>query len=353
MSQNFRLGAFIVITLAILATAVFLIGDKESLFQSSYHVNADFHNVSGLSVGADVRVGGVRKGSVRSITLPKQPDGNMVVVMDLAKETQSIVKRDSVAAIKSEGLVGDKYIEISFGSLESERLRGGETIETQPPIDISDLVDKTNKILATTQDALENIQGATGNFSQIAAKINSGQGTVGALINDKTMYKEAAASVKSLHEDVDALKSNFLLKGFFNNRGYVDSEELKKHEIEKLPGGAPLKKFSYDAKQVFDKPDAAKLKNEKTLNAAGEYLQAQKFGLVVITAAADMKGDSEKDRITTQAQAMVVRNYLVQNFKLDDTRMKTMGLGKTSGTGENGKIEIIVYAAAAPVTAQK
>jgi phospholipid/cholesterol/gamma-HCH transport system substrate-binding protein len=353
MSQNFRLGAFIVITLAILATAVFLIGDKESLFQSSYHVNADFHNVAGLSVGADVRVGGVRKGSVRSITLPKQPDGNMVVVMDLAKETQSILKRDSVAAIKSEGLVGDKYVEITFGSLESERLRGGETIQTQPPVDIADLVDKTNHILETTQDAMQNIQGATGSFNQIAAKINGGQGTVGALINDKSMYKEAAASVKSLHEDMDALKSNFLLKGFFNKRGYVDSEELKKHEIEKLPAGAPLKTFSYDAKQVFDKPDAAKLKGEKTLNAAGEYLQSQKFGLVVITSAADMKGDSEKDRTTTQAQAMVVRNYLVQNFKLDDTRMKTMGLGKTTDTGDSGKIEIIVYAATAPVTAQK
>ena len=101
------------------------------------------------------------------------------------------------------------------------------------------------------------------------------------------------------------------------------------------------RRSAYDAKQVFDKPDAAKLKNQKTLNAAGEYLQSQKFGLVVITAAADMKGDSDKDHTTTQAQAMVVRNYLVQNFKLDDTRMKTMGLGKTKDAGESGKIEII------------
>jgi outer membrane protein OmpA-like peptidoglycan-associated protein len=56
-----------------------------------------------------------------------------------------------------------------------------------------------------------------------------------------------------------------------------------------------------------------------------------------------MKGDSDKDRVTTQAQAMVVRNYLVQNFKLDDTRIKTIGLGKTAEGGENGKIEIQVY----------
>jgi phospholipid/cholesterol/gamma-HCH transport system substrate-binding protein len=349
MSQNARLGAFILITLTILGAVVFLVGNKESMFQSSYLVNADFQNVAGLEEGANVRVGGIRKGSVKKISLPKSPDGNLVVTMDLAKETQSIIKKDSIASIKSEGLLGDKYVEISFGSMDADRLKGGETIETQPPLDISDLVDKTNKILDTTQDSLENIEGATENFNSIAAKINGGQGTLGAFVNDKTVYRETAASVKSLHEDVDALKSNFLLRGFFNKRGYVDPDELKKHEIEKLPEGAPLKRFSYDVKQVFDNPNAAKLKNQKTLNAAGDYLQSQKFGLVVITAAADMKGDSDKDRTTTQAQAMVVRNYLVQNFKLDDTRMKTMGLGKTKEAGDSGKIEIVVYPAAASV----
>jgi len=351
MSQNLRLGIFIVITLAILATGVFLIGSRESMFRSSYQVRADFDNVAGLSEGADVRVGGLRKGSVKNIRLPKQPNGKVVVLMDLEKETQSIVKLDSVADIKSEGMLGDKYVEISFGSMDAAKLRGGETIDSQPPVDISDLFGKANQILDTTQSALENVKGATSNINDISTKINQGRGTVGALINDKTIYNQAAATVTSMHEDVDALKHNFLLKGFFNKRGYVDSDELKKHEIARLPATPPEKSFSYDSKQVFDKPDAAKLKSQKTLNEAGLYLQAGKFGEVVITAAAGMKGDSDKDRITTQAQAMVVRNYLVQNFRLDDTRIKTMGLGKTGDAGENGKIEILVYPA--DVTAQK
>jgi phospholipid/cholesterol/gamma-HCH transport system substrate-binding protein len=343
MSQNFRVGIFIIITLAILATGVFLIGSRESMFRSSYKVRADFDNVAGLNEGADVRVGGIRKGSVKRIQLPKEPNGKVVVLMDLEKETQSIVKLDSVADIKSEGMLGDKYVEISFGSMDSAKLRGGETIASQPPVDISDLFAKTNQILDTTQGALTNVVSATSNINDISTKINHGQGTVGALINDKTIYNQAAATVTSMHEDVDALKHNFLLKGFFNKRGYVDTDELKKHEIAKLPAGSSEKTFSYDAKQVFDKPDAAKLKDKKTLNEAGQYLQGRKFGEVVITAAASMKGDSDKDRTTTQAQAMVVRNYLVQNFRLDDTRIKTMGLGKTSESGEDGKIQILVY----------
>jgi phospholipid/cholesterol/gamma-HCH transport system substrate-binding protein len=354
MSQNLRLGIFIVVTLAILATGVFVVGSRESMFRSVYKVRADFDNVAGLNEGADVRVGGVRKGSVKNIHLPERPDGKVVVLMDMEKVTQSIVKLDSVASIKSEGMLGDKYIEISFGTMESPKLHGGETIGSAPPLDISDLFAKTNQILDTTQGALVNIQSATSNINDISLKINHGQGTVGALINDKTIYNQAAATVTSMHEDMDALKHNFLLKGFFNKRGYVDSDELKKHEIAKVPARTPQKTFSYDTKQVFDKPDAAKLKSQKTLNEAGLYLQGRKFSEVVITAAASMKGDSDKDRTTTQAQAMVVRNYLVQNFRLDDTRIKTMGLGKTGDAGENGKIEILVYGGEAnAVAAQK
>ena len=57
-----------------------------------------------------------------------------------------------------------------------------------------------------------------------------------------------------------------------------------------------------------------------------------------------MKGDSDRDRTLTEARTMVVRNYLVQNFRLDDTRIRTLGMGKTKQLGEDGKVQIIVYA---------
>jgi phospholipid/cholesterol/gamma-HCH transport system substrate-binding protein len=345
MSQNVRVGFFILITLAVLAVAVFLIGSRESMFRSSYKVRADFDNVSGLDEGADVRVGGIRKGSVKKIQLPKQPNAKVVVLMDLAKETHGIVREDSVASIKSEGMLGDKFVEISFGTMEAQELKNGETIASQPPLDVSDLFAKANKILDTTQGSLQNIQSATANIDQITGKINGGTGTVGDLINDRTIYTKAAASVTALDEDMEALKHNFLLRGFFNKRGYVDSDQLKQHEIAKLPAPAPDKKFDYDSKRIFDKPTSAKLKDKKAVDEVGQYLQGRKFGEVVITASAGMKGDSEKDRVTTEAQAMVIRNYLVQNFKLDDTRVKTMGLGKTEDGGENGKIQVLVYPA--------
>jgi phospholipid/cholesterol/gamma-HCH transport system substrate-binding protein len=346
MSRSVRLGLFMLTTLAIFAAAVFMVGRQESKFGSNYQVRSDFANVAGLNEGADVRVGGIRKGTVRSIRLPKTPDGQVTVTMDLAKETQAIVKRDSAASIQSEGLLGDKYVEISFGSEEAERLKGGETIDSQPPFDISDLLNKANQILDTGQGALESIQGATDNIGMITAKMNSGQGTVGKLINDTTLYKQATAGVTSLHEDAEALQHNFLLRGFFKERGYSNPAEIVEHEVPGLPKQQAVKTFEINPKTLFDKPDSAKLKNEKGLSAAGQFLEGQKFGLAVIAVSTGTKGDSEKQRVLSEARSFVVRKYLVENFQLDDTRVKTLGLGKTADSGPDGSVEILIYAGA-------
>src|ERR1700679_3221136 len=106
MSRSFRLGLFILTTLTVLATCVFLGGRQESKVGSNYLVRSNFANVAGLNEGSDVRVGGIRKGTVRSIRLPKTPDGQVTVTMDLSKETQAIIRMDSVASIQSEGLLG-------------------------------------------------------------------------------------------------------------------------------------------------------------------------------------------------------------------------------------------------------
>ena len=339
-------------SLAILAICVFLVGSQQSKFGSHYQVRSDFDNVAGLGEGADVRVGGIRKGSVRSIQLPKRPDGKVTVLMDLDKETQSIVKQDSVAAIQSEGLLGDKYVDISFGSMDAARLKGGETIDSTPPFDISDLFSKANQILDTSQGALESIAGASDNINLITAKINTGHGTIGKLINDTSLYNQAAASVTSIHDDADAMKHNFLLRGFFKNRGFADPAEVQEHAIAQLPTEQPLKSFQFDPKNLFDKPDSTKLKNEKNLDAAGQYLQSQKFGFAVITSSTGSTGDTDKQLALSDARGYLIRKYLVDKFPMDDTRLKTLGLGKSPTASPNGSIEVLVYATA-PAPAAK
>jgi phospholipid/cholesterol/gamma-HCH transport system substrate-binding protein len=370
MSRAARLGAFIVATLAILVVGVFIIGGKQYLFSSTYQLKTQFDNVVGLDAGADVRVGGVHSGTVRNIVLPHKPGEKVTVIMDLGKSTHEIIKQDSVATIETEGLLGNQFLAISFGSGGSDDVRDGDLIKSQPPLEMADLFQKTSDILDSSQRAIQNAARATANLDSISAKIDRGQGTAGALVNDKALYTnleqtsgamrdtmaEAQAGVTDFQENMEAMKHNFLLRGYFKSRGYEDSAELAKNEIDRLPGAAPTKQFTYSAKQLFDKQDSAKLKNQKSLTAGGEFLANNPFGFAVVVVSAGMEGDTQKDLVLTEARAMVVREYLVENFGFDDSQLKTFGMGKQAETNSDagwGAVQIFIYPAGTEIPPSK
>jgi phospholipid/cholesterol/gamma-HCH transport system substrate-binding protein len=360
MSRAARLGAFIIATLAILVAGIFIIGGKQYLFSSTYQLKAQFDNVVGLDAGADVRVGGVHVGTVHDIVLPHKPGDKVTIVMDLGKSTHQIIKQDSVATIETEGLLGNQYLAISFGSPGAAGVWNGDIIASQPPLEMSDLIKKMSGILDSSQQAILNATQATANLDSISAKIDQGKGTAGALVNDKQLYSNleqtsgamrdtmvhAQAGVTDFQENMEAMKHNFLLRGFFKSRGYEDSAELARYEIERLPEGAPAKQFTYSAKQLFDKQDSAKLKNQKSLNAGGEFLANNQFGFAVVVASTGMEGDTQKDLVLTEARAMVVREYLVENFGFDDSQLKTLGMGKQAPANSDagwGTLQILIY----------
>jgi phospholipid/cholesterol/gamma-HCH transport system substrate-binding protein len=362
MSRAARLGAFIVATLAILVAGIFVIGGKQYLFSSTYQLRAQFDNVVGLDAGGDVRVGGVHVGTVHAIMLPHKPGDKVTIVMDLDKSTRQIIKQDSVASIETEGLLGNQYLAISFGSPGAAGVWDGDTIASQPPLEMSDLLNKMSGILDSSQQAIQNATRATANLDSISAKINGGQGTAGALVNDKQLYSNleqtssamrdtmvhAQAGVTNFEENMEALKHSFFVRGYFKSRGYEDSAELAKDEIERLPQSAPAKEFTYPAKQLFDKQDSAKLKNQKSLNAGGEFLRDNQFGFAVVVASSGMEGDTQKDLVLTEARAMVVREYLVENFGFDDSQLKTLGAGKQTDASSDaawGTVRILIYPA--------
>lgn len=343
MSRAFRLGVFIVLALLIFGAGVFWIGEKQFIFSPTYRLSAEFPNVAGLNGGAEVRVGGIHEGTVRLIQLPMRPSEKVRVVMELANGTHNVIKNDSVATIRSEGLVGDKFVEVSFGSEQAPKVRDGDTIRGEPPLQLSDLLNKTSEVLDTSKGAIDNVNETAANLKSITTKINQGQGSIGALINDKKIYQNVNAGTNAFKEDMEALKHNFFLRGFFKERGYESAADLKKNEISQLPENPAVKKFDYEAKKIFDKPDTAKLKSDKTLKDAGDFLQNNRFGIAVIAAYTDMKGDSQQDHLLTEARAMVVRDYLVKNFKLEDTKIKTIGLGKSDKAPEGGSVEVLIY----------
>jgi phospholipid/cholesterol/gamma-HCH transport system substrate-binding protein len=338
MSRTARLGAFILGALIIFGIAVFLIGERQFLFSRTYRLKAPFDTVAGLDDGAVVRSGGVRIGTVDKIYLPRHSGEKVTVVLKLAKATREVIKKDSVASVETEGLLGAKYVSVSFGSKESEPVQDGDTIGSRPPLDYADLAKQAGEIMETTK--------------AIVSKIDRGEGTVGALLNDRKVFQdlsrtttEAKAGATAFREDMEALKQNPLLRGFFNRRGYRDAAELTAHEIAALPRGPALKTFVYAAKDIFDKADTAELRNERSLNAVGGFLQETPFGLAVVTAYTGPEGDKEKNLVLTRARAIVVREYLAKKFKVDDARIKTKGMGEDAQTDPSkaSRVEILIY----------
>jgi phospholipid/cholesterol/gamma-HCH transport system substrate-binding protein len=360
MSRVARLGAFIVVTLAILAAGVFIIGSKAYLFRHTYQLKAEFDNVAGLDAGASVEVGGVHSGTVDSIQLPHRPGGKVTVIMNLDRSTHEIIKLDSVASIETEGVLGSQYLAISFGSAGEPDVHNGDVLQSKPPLEVSQLLMKTSAILDSSQQAILNATQATAHLNSVSAKIDSGQGSVGALINDRALYSnlqrstdslsgtmvQAQAGVTDFRENMEALKHNFLLSGYFKKRGYEDSASLEANEVDRVPAGAPDKTFTYSPKQLFDGRESTKLRNQKSLNDSGEFLAANQFGCAVVVVSAGAEGDTQKELVLTQARAMFIREYLVEHYGFDDSKFKTMGTGKQStATPETewGTIQLLVF----------
>jgi len=235
---------------------------------------------------------------------------------------------------------------------------------------LGELLAKTSAILDSSQQAIINTTLATAHLNSVSAKIDSGQGTVGSLVNDKQLYNnleqttatlqgtmlQAQTGVTDFQENMEALKHNFFLSGYFKKRGYEDSADLAANKISGLPPASPEMTFTYTTKQLFDRRDSAKMKDQKALKAAGDFLAQTQFGVAVVVVSSGMDGDTQKDLILTEARAMVIREYLVENFGFDDSQLKTLATGKTTGTNlgaDWGSIQILIFPAGTVIPADK
>ena len=367
MKKMALLGLFIFGAMLILFAGVFVIGNQQRMFTHSYHLRAEFPTVSGLLSGAEVRVGGVRKGTVDEIRLPSRPGEKVLVLMSLDRSTRNLVKQDSMAAIETEGLLGNKFLAVSFGSPEAAGVKDWDTIVSEVPLDVSDLLKKTSDIMDTTHSTMKHFETTSAHIATITARIDRGDGSVGAMLNERTLYNQLAAATTEINatsgearktvvqarigvtaftENMKALQHNIFFRGYFKDRGYLDSSELTKWEIEKIPAAEPMKKFVFLAGDLFEKPGTVKLKDKKRLNEVGTFLTTNPFGLVLIQAFTSLAGEHEENLVLTQAQAMVVRDYLADKFEFDDTKLKTKGMGEVEviQPGRTHWIEISVYA---------
>ncbi len=228
-NYKIRLGLFVTAGIILFFLAIFIIGKQKNLFDPVFEVKANFQNVSGLQVGNAVRFSGINVGTVDQISIVN--DSTVQVTMLVKKDVQKFIKDDSEAGIGSEGIIGDKLVVLSRGGSSTKIVKEGQIIASSEPVE-------TDAIMESLQITADNAAIATEEIAEILSKVNSGKGSLGKLINDDSMAKDLDAtmtnlktSTKKLDENMEAAKSNFLLRGYFKKK--EKAKERQKKEAEK------------------------------------------------------------------------------------------------------------------------
>lgn len=209
--------------LALFVLAIFIIGKQKNLFNPVYKLTTTFYNVSGLQVGNNIRFSGIAIGTVDNIAIIN--DSTVRVDMLIKQEVRRFIKSDSEVAIGSEGLIGDRLVIISQGSFDAPLAREGEQLESVEPVE-------TDAIMSSLKVTAENAEVITQELAEIMAKINSGTGTLGRLIQDTTIARNLNQTIinlkkssKGLDENMNAAKHNFLLRGYFNKKARAEEKK--------------------------------------------------------------------------------------------------------------------------------
>ena len=182
-----RIGAFILAGLGVFLAIVYLLGAQARYFERKYDLVAEFAEVGGLIEGATVRLAGVQIGRVTDVTLPAEPGGKVKVTLTIARRFADRIRRNSEARIVTQGLLGDKLVEISMGSPDVPPLAPGDHLAAREPFEMA-------RVFAEGAETLANINRLTTTLTAAVERIDKG----GAVDNINRLTAALAGTVDKL-----------------------------------------------------------------------------------------------------------------------------------------------------------
>jgi len=214
--NKMKLGIFVSISITLFIAAIYFIGQRQQLFGSTFHVSGIFKDIRGLQIGNNVRFSGINIGIIDDIE--QITDSTVRVDMLINEHTRKFMKKNAKAIIGSDGLMGNKIVIITPGTVGKKELCDNDFIETAQPINIDDILLK----IKMTSDNAANI---TGDLSAIMGNIREGKGTVGKLLMDSTFAENIDQTIVNIKQgaggfkqNMNAASHNFFLRGFFKKK---------------------------------------------------------------------------------------------------------------------------------------
>jgi phospholipid/cholesterol/gamma-HCH transport system substrate-binding protein len=191
ISHKIRLGIFVSLGILIFILAIYFIGEKQQLFRSTFRLSGVFKDVAGLQVGNNVRLSGINVGTIDNISIISDSSVRVIILVD--ENIRQFIKKDAVAGIGSEGLMGNKVLVISPGTGQKNTIENGDVIATSQPIDVDD-------IMRSVKSTMDNTSYITGDLAKIATNIQAGKGTIGRLMMDTEWRQNLESTIINLKD---------------------------------------------------------------------------------------------------------------------------------------------------------
>jgi phospholipid/cholesterol/gamma-HCH transport system substrate-binding protein len=227
-----RIGIFVVASLGVFLAIIYLLGAQARYFERKYDIIAEFTEVGGLIEGATVRLAGVQIGRVTRVVLPPEAGGKVRVTLTVARRFSDRIRRDSEARIVTQGLLGDRLVEITMGTTSAPAIKPAESLTSREPVEVGRIfaegagaLASINKLATSLQATLERIDksgvvddvGATFKSARRVAEQVEGLGKDGAL-------GDLAATARSARRITEQVEKGGLLHAVI----YDEPETLRR-----------------------------------------------------------------------------------------------------------------------------
>jgi len=216
-SKDAKVGAFVLAGLTAMGAVIFLIGDERQIFSHKAPYSSEFEDVQGLRRGSPVRMGGVDIGTVVAVDYASAAnDKNIHVRMSISVDDARRIRKDSVATIEGKGLLGDKMIVVTVGSVGQAQLPEGSAIPSKAAEDMSKLIGRISNISGQVEKVVTNLERATNSLSdekfqgdvrnslaslaRILDSVDRGDGYVGKLLHDPAEAQRLSGLMSNLQQ---------------------------------------------------------------------------------------------------------------------------------------------------------
>lgn len=185
---DLRVGLLVLASIVGLIVLILAVSGDISFLADRMTLYTELQAAEGLKAGDEVRLAGVRVGTVKAVdfseTIPENLQATSSVRVTMAiegEEAQKRIRSDSRAILRQLGLLGGQYVNITPGTQEGQAVGEGDTIRGLRETPISEVVESTD-------DLLSGFQELTDKLNEITDTINDGRGTIGRFINDESFY---------------------------------------------------------------------------------------------------------------------------------------------------------------------